>query len=522
MRILIVTLLLCVTTLLASSAAAYPVHRRLYEVEYQKQTHCTLCHDQDGGSDRNGYGRDWAKEGEDLKAFRTIAERDSDGDGFSNSVEIAAGSNPGEAKSTPDKPGRRWARKPKIPIPTDLLRLVMSAAERMEALEPVLSDAQVAAIEKGAGAKLQLIDKYPTLYFGTEDGRRTQVGIFRQFQFGKKGAWFSLLIAVDEAAKVKKIAMFRAGDGAGTDYVAFTRCLVGFTKSKIPDPGDGGCPKIKGRVKQTRRIAAAVRTALWTVGEVLSAAPQPGAASASTSDSRGTPPTEVSSSPDAPLDFSKAKPTESTTVYASSTQTALVLLTIALLIGLILVTVRFGMRNSKVVDSRLRISDLPPSLKILTGLAFFSFLLVQAVGGTDAYIQTQVANESTLEYFQYLSWARLLGMSHSHLFGFAVVFGVIGFIVSMTSASERIKCVLIATALWSGIFDVVSWWGIKGFSPRFHYLSFVCGAGTGIVSLVAGYLIIRSLLEGRHSAEEEDEPSLADELDGSSFPAPGE
>ena len=169
-------------------------------------------------------------------------------------------------------------------------------------------------------------------------------------------------------------------------------------------------------------------------------------------------------------------------------------------LGLIAATVRFAQVQSPGGVSLPRWFNLPPSARVVAMVAFVSFLMVLAAGATDAYVQTRVVHASAVEYFQYISIPRLIGISHSHLFGFAVVYGLIGLLVAMCEASELFKSVLVAILLWSGIFDVFSWWGIKQVSPSFELLSIVTGSASGMGVLVSLGLIARDLFRRPHAS----------------------
>ncbi len=60
---------------------------------------CTVCHT--SGSSLNPYGSAYSSNGRNNNALLSIASNDSDGDGFSNSAEITAGTFPGNANSRP-------------------------------------------------------------------------------------------------------------------------------------------------------------------------------------------------------------------------------------------------------------------------------------------------------------------------------------------------------------------------------------------------------------------------------------
>jgi hypothetical protein len=183
-------------------------------------------------------------------------------------------------------------------------------------------------------------------------------------------------------------------------------------------------------------------------------------------------------------------------VYSSEAMWGAVIGLMALFFILVSLTTWLGMRMGKEQPGEPvnRIQGWTPSIRVTAFLVFLSLLIVQALALTTVYIQTQIVHDSTWEYFQHLSWARLLGTSHAHVFGFAVTYGFIGFILSMTDVREWLKCVLISLILWGGMFDVLSWWGIKNYSADFEWISIVSGAVTGISSLVVFLLVGRSLL----------------------------
>lgn len=95
--------LLCVFYI--QNSYALPTYDRMFEQQYKYSPNCLSCHILGGGSQTTSYGKDFLRYGANLKAFDNIAQKDSDGDGFSNLEEIQARSNPGDSKSTPKKPG---------------------------------------------------------------------------------------------------------------------------------------------------------------------------------------------------------------------------------------------------------------------------------------------------------------------------------------------------------------------------------------------------------------------------------
>jgi hypothetical protein len=68
---------------------------------------CSTCHiDPNGGGPRNPFGKDWEAiaipQGD--KYVPEIANKDSDGDGFTNDEEFKAGTHPGDPQSKPNPP----------------------------------------------------------------------------------------------------------------------------------------------------------------------------------------------------------------------------------------------------------------------------------------------------------------------------------------------------------------------------------------------------------------------------------
>jgi hypothetical protein len=108
-------------------------------------------------------------------------------------------------------------------------------------------------------------------------------------------------------------------------------------------------------------------------------------------------------------------------------------------------------------------------------------------------VQTRIVQPSAHDYFQYLSWARLMGMSHAHLFGFMVLYGLLAVLFALSSAPERVKHLLIPIVLWAGIFDVLSWYGVKGLSGRFEWLAMVTGSSNGLASVAIVFFILKDL-----------------------------
>ncbi len=75
---------------------AIPEYAR--ELPEALKSFCQVCHVRASGGPMNSYGDDFVSYGRSVGA---VDELDSDDDGFSNEEELAAGSLPGDSKSTP-------------------------------------------------------------------------------------------------------------------------------------------------------------------------------------------------------------------------------------------------------------------------------------------------------------------------------------------------------------------------------------------------------------------------------------
>jgi hypothetical protein len=248
----------------STAAQAYPVHSRFAKVTYGKSVPCAMCHGGRGGTERNPYGKDWMRYGETLESFKRVESLDSDGDGSTNINEIQTGSNPGSVRSTPQNPGRYDKISEQIQIPSEQLRLVLGRVDAITVSQPDLSDKQRAVIEKGIGRPLKTAEQYPTIYFGKHKNKIDSLALFSQFALNKKH--FSILTATNTKGVVSGVIIFRSDDEDGTAlYAPFLKCLKGVTKDNVPEPGEQGCPTLKGKMRALKTLGQAVQTTLWTI-----------------------------------------------------------------------------------------------------------------------------------------------------------------------------------------------------------------------------------------------------------------
>ncbi len=95
--------------LIAAAAFALPNELTLFKSTYNPKegtalanAACLVCHAKMPPSkDLNPYGKDYLGKGKNAAAFKAIEPVDSDKDGFTNIVEINAGTLPGDPASKP-------------------------------------------------------------------------------------------------------------------------------------------------------------------------------------------------------------------------------------------------------------------------------------------------------------------------------------------------------------------------------------------------------------------------------------
>lgn len=198
------------------------------------------------------------------------------------------------------------------------------------------------------------------------------------------------------------------------------------------------------------------------------------------------------------LDFNRYAPAASVEVVGVGTATLYVVLALIIFAATIAISAVVTLRL-RVVEPRRSwaLSDLPPAARMLALLGLVCLMLVQAVAVAGVYVQTRVVHESTADYFAHLSVARLVGTSHAHLFGYAFLYGAIGFIATLGLGSPRLKAIIVALLMWSGPFDVASWWGIKLVHARFEWLSVATAIASSVASLAALLITARGVRASR-------------------------
>jgi hypothetical protein len=252
----------------ATTAHAYPAHRRLFRATYDKAVGCQLCHGHGGGTERNAYGAAWQKLGESMQGFRTLEGQDADGDGISNLDEIKAGSNPGEKTSTPSAPGEGLTSKAHMLLPMDQLPMVFADIDSFEAQEPDLTPAQIKTIETAAGRPLEAEERYPTLYFAIKDGKRVGVASFGYARMGSKRT--SVLVGMTGDGKVKKALVFRGDAEALASYRAHLDKIVGKSRGEVLKTLEAGPAASADAGKSRKALGQSVEVVLATVVALFS------------------------------------------------------------------------------------------------------------------------------------------------------------------------------------------------------------------------------------------------------------
>lgn len=157
---------------------------------------------------------------------------------------------------------------------------------------------------------------------------------------------------------------------------------------------------------------------------------------------------------------------------------------------LILSAIFFYVRKHQHIlpHATIRLMAFPASAKVLITIVLFMLSLVHTLGLWDAYLQTHQVFESAEEYFGYMKMTKLISLSHPHLFGFALMYLLVGGLFILTPWSEAIKSVILVIPILSALFDVFSWWMIKMVSADFELLSIFTGitfgTGFGIMALI--------------------------------------
>ena len=253
-------MLLFLTTL---PAHAYPPYRRLAAAYYNRQIGCELCHAAQGSTERNVFGDAWRARGENDDAFTALANGDLDHDSVANVDEIRAGSNPSDAASVPNDPGRYAAHARDVYIPREQLRVVLDAPERIDVVEPILTRDQLAALKTALGREPSVTERLPTIYLATHNGVPDTAVMFGRTGTGKNA--ISIVVAVDTHGLVQRTAIYRVGDETGAAYQTYMQCFINRSLVGTPKSGAIPCSNVTASPVRLSSITAAVHDLLATM-----------------------------------------------------------------------------------------------------------------------------------------------------------------------------------------------------------------------------------------------------------------
>ncbi|MEZ4815734.1 MAG: hypothetical protein R3A80_11085 [Bdellovibrionota bacterium] len=144
-----------------------------------------------------------------------------------------------------------------------------------------------------------------------------------------------------------------------------------------------------------------------------------------------------------------------------------------------------------------KMEDLPPPLRVATVPLLLGYFLTHVFSAATVYYNTQIANPSTLLYFEAMGTGRLLSLTHAHLFAHATMYFILAALVQLTGTGFVFTVLAPLMALWAGVFDVFSWWGLKSISPNFEWLSIACGSIFSVAFVLMAFAILRSALRGK-------------------------
>lgn len=202
----ITRLLFAASTLLLVSqwAQAEPGFARLYKAQFGFMPSCNACHTDGGGSPLNGYGKSFDHAGHNAAAFALIAAQDSDADGFSNADEGAAKSNPGNAASTPNKPGNWLDVKNLIP---KSVQQAFADVKTYKPLDAIFTDDDIERA-KAMGVGLSKADE-TVIYLPVAGGKPVGMAVILPVKVDGKNHF--VLVTTTRKLEVDQVALVNEG-----------------------------------------------------------------------------------------------------------------------------------------------------------------------------------------------------------------------------------------------------------------------------------------------------------------------
>jgi hypothetical protein len=129
--------------------------------------------------------------------------------------------------------------------------------------------------------------------------------------------------------------------------------------------------------------------------------------------------------------------------------------------------------------------------RLLTVPVVFGICLASLAGTATVFYQTKIANPTVEEYFSFISIARLLTITHVHIFGYSTM----GFILwtlgrRQGAATNPLFGTLLGLTVCAGILDILSWWGVIYVSPVFRFLTFAMGGAFVGGIMLSGLMVL--------------------------------
>ncbi|MBI2915573.1 MAG: hypothetical protein HYY07_01785 [Elusimicrobia bacterium] len=212
---------------------------------------CTLCH-QSESWELNGYGKDFLKNGHNFQSFETMDHLDSDKDGFINSEEWKALSNPGDPASTPKRVGP-WLKESKPTIsPKKALTPLFPGPVMFQVQEGPLSSTTIQELESLLGRKLSDEEKFSTLFWIFQNGNKSAVASYSLFSAGEEG--LNVLLTIVRSGRILKIHPVHLHLKPLTSK-SFLEQFTGKSSSELSQ-----VQFVKGREKESKEMVESIRS----------------------------------------------------------------------------------------------------------------------------------------------------------------------------------------------------------------------------------------------------------------------
>jgi|GEM_PF-6992645 len=137
------------------------------------------------------------------------------------------------------------------------------------------------------------------------------------------------------------------------------------------------------------------------------------------------------------------------------------------------------------------ISSWPIGVRLSLIPLLVAYALTHAFAAATVFYNTNIINPDSFVYFQSMGVGRLTALTHAHLFAHATMYFIIAMLVQFTRGGRFAKVLAPVIALWSGVFDVFAWWGIKEVSSNFQWLSAINGTLFSLSFLLMAFYILR-------------------------------